>query len=72
MRRAPAKERALLSTKGLLFHFILLDINHLNTIQFSREKLLHAETLGDVPGGPVAKTPCSQCRGPGFDPWSGN
>ena len=23
-------------------------------------------------GGPVAKTPCSQCRGPGFDPWSGN
>lgn len=27
--RAPAKERALLSTKGLLFHFILLDINHL-------------------------------------------
>ena len=27
---------------------------------------------GDFPGGPVAKTPCSQCRGPGFDPWSGN
>ena len=26
----------------------------------------------DFPGGPVAKTPCSQCRGPGFDPWSGN
>ena len=25
-----------------------------------------------LPGGPVAKTPCSQCRGPGFDPWSGN
>ena len=24
------------------------------------------------PGGPVAKTPSSQCRGPGFDPWSGN
>ena len=21
--------------------------------------------------GPVAKTPCSQCRGPGFDVWSG-
>ena len=21
-------------------------------------------------GGSVAKTPCSQCRGPGFDPWS--
>ena len=26
----------------------------------------------DFTGGPVAKTPCSQCRGPGFDPWSRN
>ena len=26
----------------------------------------------DFPDGPVAKTPCSQCRGPGFNPWSGN
>ena len=26
----------------------------------------------DFPGGPVVKTPCSQCRGPRFDPWSGN
>ena len=26
----------------------------------------------DFPGGPVSKTPCSQCRGLGFDPWSGN
>ena len=26
----------------------------------------------DFPGGPVAKTLCSPCRGPGFDPWSGN
>ena len=26
----------------------------------------------DFPGGPVAKTPCSQCRGLGFHPWSGN
>ena len=26
----------------------------------------------DFPGGPVAKTPCSQCRGPGFEPCSGN
>ena len=24
------------------------------------------------PGGPEAKTPCSQCRGPRFDPCSGN
>ena len=26
----------------------------------------------DLLSGPVAKTPCSQCRGPGFDSWSGN
>ena len=25
----------------------------------------------DFPGSPGGKTPCSQCRGPGFDPWSG-
>ena len=23
-------------------------------------------------GGPMIKTPHSQCRGPGFNPWSGN
>ena len=26
----------------------------------------------DFSGGPVTKTPSSQCRGPGFNPWSGN
>ena len=26
----------------------------------------------DFPGGPGAKTPCSQCRGLRFDPWTGN
>ena len=26
----------------------------------------------DFLGGPVAKTPHSQCRGSGFDSWSGN
>ena len=26
----------------------------------------------DFPGGTVAKTLCSQHRGPKFDPWSGN
>ena len=25
-----------------------------------------------LPGRPLAKTSCSQCRGPGFDIWSGN
>ena len=27
---------------------------------------------GTSPGGPVAKTLHSQCRAPGFNPWSGN
>ena len=26
----------------------------------------------DFPGGPVAKILSSQCRGPRFNPWSGN
>ena len=26
----------------------------------------------DLPSGPVAETPCSQCRDPGFDARSGN
>ena len=24
-----------------------------------------------LPGGPVVRTPCFQCKGHGFDPWSG-
>ena len=28
--------------------------------------------LLDFPCGAGAKVLCSQCRGPGFDPWSGN
>ena len=30
------------------------------------------ERIEDYHGGPVAETLCSQCRVPGFDPWSGN
>ena len=26
----------------------------------------------DFSGGPVAENPCSQCKGPGFNSWSGN
>ena len=25
----------------------------------------------EFPCSPVVRTPCSHCRGPGFDPWSG-
>ena len=34
--------------------------------------LLQSKIIWDFPGGPVGKTLCSPCRGPGFDPWSGN
>ena len=44
--------------------------------QRQSSKLLTGRVLqippSGLPGGPVAKTPCSKCRGPGFDPWSGN
>ena len=33
----------------------------------SKQKIMH----GGFPGGPVAKTLCSQCRVPGSNPWSG-
>ena len=33
------------------------------------QKQEEKDTLGDIPGGPVAKTPWSQCRGHRFDPW---
>ena len=29
-------------------------------------------TFKNFPGGPVVKTPCSQCQGPGFNPWLEN
>ena len=34
--------------------------------------LFKESLLRDFPSGPAAKTPSSQCRGLGFDPWSGN
>ena len=37
--------------------------NHMHELQMLQRR--------DSPGGPEA-TPRSQCRGPGFDPWSGN
>ena len=36
------------------------------------QKLNIELSYGDFPGGAVVKTPHSQCRGPGFDPWSRN
>ena len=36
-----------------------------------KTRLQLKQHFGDFPGGPVGKTPCSQCWGPGFDPWWG-
>ena len=33
---------------------------------------LKKKSREDFPGGPVGRTMRFQCRGPGFDPWSGN
>ena len=38
------------------------------TVCLSLQKL----SFGDLLGVPVVKSPCCQCRGCGFDPWSGN
>ena len=38
---------------------------------FRTSKVLRTWEDRDFPGGLVAKTPRSQCRGPGFDPWYG-
>ena len=37
-------------------------------------KAIYVTKVGvwDFTGGPVVKTPRSQCRGPGFDPWPRN
>ena len=34
-------------------------------------QLIRNQLQGDFPGGPVVKTPCSQCRGPGSVPGQG-
>ena len=49
------------------FNALLLPIDH---------KILEGRVFKinswDFSSRPVAKTPCSQCKGPGFDPQSGN
>ena len=34
--------------------------------------LIQKHPCRDFPGGPLVKNPHSQCRGPRFNPWSGN
>ena len=67
-------ENYLNSFKFKTFKFIF---KSRNTIYISQEMVTSyfiKSKLQEVglPGGPVAKTPSPQCRGPRFDPWSGN
>ena len=64
----------------ICFALMTKDVEHLHmclwTIWMSpleNIKILNHLKLGcwDLSGGAVVKTPRSQCRGPGFDPWSG-
>ena len=41
-------------------------------IQRSKKSINSKKRKRDFPGGPKTKTLHSQCRGPGFNPWSGN
>ena len=58
---------------GYAFLFIHTPLLLKEDILYSASYLFHLKKcFGDFSGGPVAKTLCSQSRGPGFDPWSEN
>ena len=46
--------------------------NHLIEMADTQDSHLSKSIFRDDPGGPVALTPRSQCRGPRFEPWLGN
>ena len=60
--------------------YIYIKLNHFSVhLKLTQHKstLLHFTSIlkkayRDFPGGTMVKTPRSQCRGPRFDPWSGN
>ena len=41
-------------------------------LQLLLQKDFKGEKAGNIPGNPVVKTPCPQCRLQEFNPWSGN
>ena len=50
---------------------IYIEIQNISITPESSLMPLYNQSPRDFPGGPVAKTLCSQCKGPGFNPWSG-
>ena len=50
----------------------ITEINTVKQLYSNKKNLLKKKKEGgELPGGPVAKTLCSQCRRPGFDPDQG-
>ena len=50
----------------------MMHINQISRVPWPMVMLRKWSRTGEFPGGPGAKTPSSQCRGTGFNPWSGN
>ena len=59
------------SSKGIPGHLKQSHTPHPTSITSLWSILPKVPVLGDFCGVPVAKTPCSQFKGPGFSPWSG-
>ena len=56
------------STQGCYSNVFCLDWGASYTV----EHRCYKKPTADFPGGPVAETLCSQCRGHRFNPWLGN
>ena len=54
---------------SIIYYYKMTGKQNTQLIFFSHLKILYTPDR-DFPGGAVVKTPCSQCRGPRFDPWS--
>ena len=59
-------------TAGVSRSVLLYRVGEQTQVRFGNIRISFLSKAKDYPGGLVAKTLCSQCRGPGFDPWSGN
>ena len=53
-------------------HMLILKSLKMQINMFYHLEIATFNILGDFPGGAVVKASRCQCRGPGFDPWSGN
>ena len=62
----------LLNVTGVLCWFFVRYKKELSMDSSYVEFAFENQSLRDISGGSVAKTLRSQCRGPGFNPWSGN